>query len=440
MYEFGGYRVTSRGRTVYRYGEIVPLPPKAVHVLVELLRNAGSVVPKETLIQTVWPGTFVEEANLTQMIFLLRKALGDAGESGRIVTSPRRGYSFLGKVRTLQTETPHGDAAKRFFLDGTRPAHPRAISLYRKGCYTQRKQTPDALVRALGYFRAAADVDCRFGEAFAGIAETLATLEYVVGAMPEVSLAEAKAAGLQAVRLRPDSAHAQSALGLIKLFFNRDARESEACFERALDVAGEDSHVILNCACYPQAVGRLEDALKARRKAEDLDPFSCIAMQEVGWPLYLLRRYTDALAQFRKVVELEPAWHAGYCGLGKVRIQQHEFSEAIRHLRKAAALSNGNSAIEAVLAHAYARDGRRDEAIKILERLTKRAQQMRAGWFSIALVHVGLGNRDEAFQSLERASAARESAVLSLRTEPMLDGLRTDRRFKEMLRRLERAD
>jgi DNA-binding winged helix-turn-helix (wHTH) protein/Flp pilus assembly protein TadD len=440
MYEFGGYRVGSRDRTVYRCGEIVPLPPKAVDVLIELLRNAGSVVPRETLIETVWPDTFVEESNLTQMIFLLRKALADAPDSGRIVTASRRGYSFLGAVRTSQTEAQSTNASRGFVPDCTQGAHPRALALLRKARYLQRKQTPDALFSALRYFRAAAGVDCRFGEAFAGIAETLATLEYVGGMTAEASLAEAEAAGLQAVRLRPESPHAQLALGLIELFFRRDVHESKAFFERALKLAGEDSHIILNCACYPQALGRLEEALEARKKAEDLDPFSSIAMQEVGWPLYLLRRYREALAQFRKVVELEPAWHAGYCGLGKVRVQQHQFSEAVRHFRKAVALSNGNGAIQALLAHAYARDGRRDEAVAILESLTSGTTQTRAGWFSIALIHAGLGNSDQAFQSLERACAARESAVLSLRTEPMLDDLRTDRRFWEMLTRLEFPD
>jgi hypothetical protein len=56
------------------------------------------------------------------------------------------------------------------------------------------------------------------------------------------------------------------------------------------------------------------------------------------------------------------------------------------------------------------------------------------------LIYVALGNRDQAFRSLERACGARESAVLSLRTEPMLDDLRADRRFSELLNRLETAE
>jgi serine/threonine-protein kinase len=437
MYEFGEYRVGGRDRTVYRGDNIVPLPPKAVDVLLELLCNAGSVVERDALIEAVWPNTFVEEANLTQMIFLLRKALSDAPHSGRIVTAPRRGYSFIGDVRASQPEIPAANAGRGFIPDLTQGAHPRALSLYRKGRYLQRTQTPEALFRALRYFRAAVAVDSRFGEAFASIAETLATLEYIGSVTTEASLPEAEEAGRQAVRLRPKSASAQLAFGLIKLFFNRKAWESEAFFERALNLAGEDAHIILNCACYPQVLGRLEEALEARKKAEELDPFSSIAMQEAGWPLYLLRRYREASAQFGKVAELEPTWHAGYCGLGKVRLQQGEFSEAIRHFRKAVILSNGNGAIQALLAHAYARDGRRKEALNILEGLTGNATQERAGWFSIALIHAALRNTDEAFRSLERACAAGESAVLSLRTEPMVDDLRTDRRFPAMLKRLD---
>jgi DNA-binding winged helix-turn-helix (wHTH) protein len=304
MYEFGEYRVASRDRTVYRGGYIVPLPPKAVDVLLELLRNAGSVVHREALIEAVWPDSFVEEANLTQMIFLLRKALRDASDAGRIVTAPGRGYCFIGEVHVSQTETEAANAGHGFLLDRTLRAEPRALSLYRKARYIQRKQTPEALFQALRYFRSASDVDCRFGEAFAGIAETLATLEYVGSITAEASMAEAEAAAKKAVRLRPESPDAHLARGLIQLFFNWDVRGSAALFERALNLSRGDSHILLHWACHPQARGRLEEALKARTKAEELDPFSSIAMQEVGWPLYLLRRYRDALAQFDGVPEL----------------------------------------------------------------------------------------------------------------------------------------
>ncbi|MBI4905685.1 MAG: winged helix-turn-helix domain-containing protein [Acidobacteria bacterium] len=106
MFEVGAFRVGDGDRVVYQGGQIVPLPPKAVDVLIELLRNAGTVVRREALIEAVWPGTFVQESNLTQMIFLLRRALRNAPGSGRIATAPRRGYSFVGEVRSSRIESP----------------------------------------------------------------------------------------------------------------------------------------------------------------------------------------------------------------------------------------------------------------------------------------------------------------------------------------------
>ena len=104
-YEFGPYRVDSLSRSVLRLGEMTPLPPKAVDVLLELVKQAGSVVGKQALIERVWPETFVEEANLNQMIFLLRRAFEDGAGCEYITTVPRRGYRFTADVRMI--EIPH---------------------------------------------------------------------------------------------------------------------------------------------------------------------------------------------------------------------------------------------------------------------------------------------------------------------------------------------
>jgi DNA-binding winged helix-turn-helix (wHTH) protein len=70
-----GYRLDVTGRSLEYHGEVVALPPKAVEVLAELGKRPGEVVGKRELMEAVWPETFVEEANLNQMSFLLRRAL-----------------------------------------------------------------------------------------------------------------------------------------------------------------------------------------------------------------------------------------------------------------------------------------------------------------------------------------------------------------------------
>ena len=105
FYEFGSFRIDPDHRLLLRENQPVPLQPKAFDILLVLIRNQEEVVLKDDLLKTVWPETFVEESNLAQNIFVLRKALGDAkGENRYIVTVPGRGYRFAEKVRFVGEE------------------------------------------------------------------------------------------------------------------------------------------------------------------------------------------------------------------------------------------------------------------------------------------------------------------------------------------------
>lgn len=100
LYEFDGFQVDPVRRRLSRGGEMVPLTPKALSILLALLERRGEVVEKDTLLQEIWPNTFVTEANLTQNVSSLRKALGErAGDHRYVVTVPGRGYSFVAEVR-----------------------------------------------------------------------------------------------------------------------------------------------------------------------------------------------------------------------------------------------------------------------------------------------------------------------------------------------------
>src|SRR3982750_259965 len=97
FYEFGPFRIDTVNRRLLRDGEHVALKAKAVETLLVLVRHNGEVVEKDDLMKWLWPDSFVEEANLTQNIYMLRKALG--GEGGYIETVPRRGYRFAAEVK-----------------------------------------------------------------------------------------------------------------------------------------------------------------------------------------------------------------------------------------------------------------------------------------------------------------------------------------------------
>src|ERR1044071_3807839 len=110
-FEFGPFQLDLNDRLLTRAGEVISLRPKATEILVRLVLNAGQLILKDELLKEVWPDTFVEEANLSQTIFVLRKALGDdRGEPRYIETVPRRGYRFVAEVRDEHAKQHQGEA------------------------------------------------------------------------------------------------------------------------------------------------------------------------------------------------------------------------------------------------------------------------------------------------------------------------------------------
>ena len=99
LYEFGPFRLEPAERKLSRNNQVVVLTPKAFDTLVLLVRNSGHLLEKDELIRTLWPDSFVEDGNLSNNIFALRKALGEDPEY--IETIPKRGYRFVGAVRQL---------------------------------------------------------------------------------------------------------------------------------------------------------------------------------------------------------------------------------------------------------------------------------------------------------------------------------------------------
>ena len=101
LFFFPGFILHSRDGLQSEDRRPVHLTPTAFRILLLLIRRAGHVATREELMAAVWPNIWVEESNLTQNIFLLRKALGDDGNR-YIRTEPGRGYRFVAPVRVVR--------------------------------------------------------------------------------------------------------------------------------------------------------------------------------------------------------------------------------------------------------------------------------------------------------------------------------------------------
>src|SRR5262245_48165532 len=120
-YRFDSYELDVDEQILLRDGQQVPMTPKVFETLLLLVQHQGSIVSKETILQTLWPDVFVEESNITFNITMLRKALGDTRKPPLYIeTIPRRGYRFKPEVREVlandvsnaltEIETASGDA------------------------------------------------------------------------------------------------------------------------------------------------------------------------------------------------------------------------------------------------------------------------------------------------------------------------------------------
>ena len=116
MYAFAGFRLDLRSRRLLRGDEVIPITVKAFDTLAALVDHAGAVVDKDELMRRVWPDAIVEEANLSQQVFLLRKLLGEDPKDHRYIqTVPRRGYRFVAEVVEVRDEPENRPAS---FLPG----------------------------------------------------------------------------------------------------------------------------------------------------------------------------------------------------------------------------------------------------------------------------------------------------------------------------------
>src|ERR1051325_661452 len=103
FFEFGPFRLDPVKRILLRNGHLIPLPPKVFETLLVLVQWSGHIVEKGEFMRLVWSDAFVEESNLSQNIFMLRKILGKHPD-GRlyIETSRKRGYPFISDVREIE--------------------------------------------------------------------------------------------------------------------------------------------------------------------------------------------------------------------------------------------------------------------------------------------------------------------------------------------------
>jgi serine/threonine protein kinase/tetratricopeptide (TPR) repeat protein len=313
-----------------------------------------------------------------------------------------------------------------------------AYGLYLKGRYHWNKRTPGDIQKGIEYFQQAIEKDPTYALAFSGLAESYDLLSQYTGLPSSETFPRAKAAASKALEIDETLAPAHAALAYAHEFFDWDFSSAEKEYRRAIELDPKYPTAHHWYSLYLSCLGRHEEAIREAEHAYELDPLSLIINNLRGYTFYCSRQYEAAIEAERKALELDRSFPRFHLTLGAALEQKKLFPEAVAELEEAARLSGRRIEALGELANGYAASGRREEAIRLIEELKRWSERGYDPLANIALVYAGLGQNDEAMQWLEKAYKARSGwlILLALKVDPRWDGLRTDPRFQDLLRRI----
>ena len=311
-----------------------------------------------------------------------------------------------------------------------------AYQLYLKGRFFWKKRTGEAIKRGIDYLNHAVEIDPNYALAYAGLAESYELLANYSDYTPQEAYSKARAAATKALALNDKLAEAHNALAYIKGGYDWDFAGAEREYQRAIELnpnypIGRDWY-----AEFLGLMGRSTESITEMKRALELEPLSLNINLELGDMLYFARQYDQAIEQYRKTLDLDSSFVRAHIQLGHVYIQKGQYEEAISELKKAINLNSKDNFAIQLLGYTYAISGRTSEAYKALEELKERAKRTHVLPYDIAVIYVGLGEKDRAFEWLEKAFAERDEDLLYLKVDPVLDSLRSDPRFADLLRRV----
>ncbi len=293
---------------------------------------------------------------------------------------------------------PKLEGVERKLLAKRTTENVEAYQLYLQGLFYWNKWTEADFKRAADYFTQAVQKDSRYALSYAGLADTYSLLGDAGYLPPSEAWPKAKAAAMQALEIDDTLAEAHTSLALVKEHFEWDWTGAETEFRRAIELNPNSATAHHWYGDYLANMGRPEEGLRETKRAQELDPLSLIINTTLGWQFYLARRSDQAIDQLPGSPELAASIAEDFSKYGYKGVQQ-SWLDGLAEISK----------------HGYVSP------------------------FSVAEGYMRLGQREKALEWLEKAYEEHDSGLVSIGVEPMFDSIRSEPRFKEIVRRMKLA-
>jgi serine/threonine protein kinase/Tfp pilus assembly protein PilF len=320
-------------------------------------------------------------------------------------------------------------------IDKPATSNPRAYEAYLKGRYVWLQRNYDSFQQAKEYFEQAIALDPNYAKAYAGLADAYQFLADSDPRSYKENYEKARNAYKRALELEPTLAEAHASAGLVAMNYDWDWPLAEQELRRAIALDPNEALFYDWYAEYLMAVGRTNESLANMERARELDSSSVLINSDLGKLLWLGRRYDEAERQLKETLLMDPDFTQTHWWLGLTYLMKHRFNDAIAEFSPPEGIPTGTPTWGwGLSAYAYAMAGRKREAKQMLEKIKNDLSP--GDDVAIMLTYIGLGDKDRALACLERDYENHYTTMISLKSNPVFDPLRSDPRFLDLVRRV----
>jgi len=320
---------------------------------------------------------------------------------------------------------------------------PAAYDVYLKARYHLHAMSPGALRQALEDFERAVELDGGYPPAQAGLATAWALLAIAPFDLvpPKEAMPKAEAAARKALELDEELAEAHAALALVHHHYSWDWKKAEAEYQRAIALNPNYAAAHLWYSWLLLALSRREEALgeieTTMAIVQETDPHRLVAVHATRAQAYYFgREFERAVEECEKALQLDPSHFMLHYILGRAYRRLGKGTKAIAQFKAAQKSSGELPLVDAVLGLAYAVSGRKEQTQQLIDTFKAASRKRYVPPTYFAILYAGFGDKDQTLAWLEKGFQERADLLTWLNVEPMMDDVRSDPRFQNLIRRI----
>lgn len=326
---------------------------------------------------------------------------------------------------------------------GQSRVQPAAYDAYLRARYHLHEMTPAGISRSIEDFERAIEADPNYAPAHAGLASAYALLAIAPFDLkpPREVMPKAETAARRSLELDDSLAEAHTALALVNHHYHWKWDAAEAGYKRAIELNPGYAAAHLWYSWLLLALGRRAEAMREIDQTmiivQETDPHRMVAVHATRAQAYYFgREFERAVEECEKALKLDAKHFMLHYIMGRSYMRLGQTEKAIAHLKAGSGTPGEIPLVDAALGLAYAVAGNREGAQQAADGLKAALTSRHVPPTYFGMLYAGLGDTNRALAWLEKALAERADGLTWLGVEPMLDQLRNDSKFQDLLRKI----